>query len=350
LPADFRLESAAVSEHHVLHPLTFHPIYKERVWGGRSLEQLYQKKLPPGMPVGESWEISDRPGDVSVVANGPLAGKNLRWLMENHAGELLGNARPAIANRFPLLCKILDAREKLSLQVHPPAENAAELGGEPKTELWYITDAAPDAELFVGLKRGVTRAEFEKKLQTGDVAECFHRLPVRKGDAMFLPSGRVHAIGAGLVIFEIQQNSDTTYRVFDWNRVGLDGRPRELHVTQSLASIDFNDFEPSLVDSSFASAGRFKVRPLARHSLFKADVFRALSKESIVFRQPRMRIVAVLENRVTVTGGANPVELHPGQFCLIPASLNEVALANEIGSSFLLVEPGVCEERLKPKG
>src|SRR5208283_4935377 len=160
--------------------------------------------------------------------------------------ELLGDAKPANENRFPLLCKILDAREKLSLQVHPPASRAAELGGDPKTEMWYIADAAPDAELYAGFKRGVTRAQFEKKIRTGDVAGCFHRIKVRKGDAMFLPSGRVHAIGAGLVIFEIQQNSDTTYRVFDWNRTGLDGQSRELHVAQSIASIDFNDFEPAL--------------------------------------------------------------------------------------------------------
>src|SRR6185295_7860705 len=119
---------------------------------------------------------------------------------------------------------------KLSLQVHPPPQKAAELGGEPKTEMWCIRDAAPGAELYVGLKKGVTREQFEKKLQTGDVAECFHQIPVQTGDAMFLPSGRVHAIGGGLVIFEIQQNSDTTYRVFDWNRLGLDGKPRELHV------------------------------------------------------------------------------------------------------------------------
>ena len=129
-----------------------------------NLERLYQKNLPPRAPIGESWEISDRPGDASVIANGPLAGKNLHWLMENHARELLGDAKPAAGNRFPLLCKILDAREKLSLQVHPPANKAAELGGEPKTEMWFIADAAPDAELFVGLKRGVTRAEFEKKI------------------------------------------------------------------------------------------------------------------------------------------------------------------------------------------
>src|SRR4051794_32709991 len=199
----------------MLYPLTFHPIFKERVWGGRKLETLFGKRLPPARPIGESWEISDRPGDSSVIANGPFAGKDLHWLMENHGEELLGKA-DAVKGRFPLLIKILDAQDALSLQVHPPEHKALELMGEPKTEMWYIADAAPNAELFVGLKRGVTRHEFENKLRSGSVAECFHRVGVAKDDAMFLPSGRVHALGAGLVIFEIQQNSDTTYRVFDW--------------------------------------------------------------------------------------------------------------------------------------
>src|SRR6266567_5884533 len=179
-----------------LYPLTFHPIFKERVWGGRNLERLYQKPLPPTVPIGESWEISDRPGDVSVIAEGPLAGKNLHWLMEHHGPGLLGEARAQHA-RFPLLLKILDAQQKLSLQVHPPPDKAAELGGEPKTEMWYIADAAPGAELYVGLKRGVTRAQFERKIKAGTVAECFHRVTVKPGDAMFLPSGRVHALGGG---------------------------------------------------------------------------------------------------------------------------------------------------------
>jgi mannose-6-phosphate isomerase len=323
----------------VLYPLTFHPLFKERVWGGRNLETLYRKSLPPGIPIGESWEISDRPGDESVIANGPLAGKNLRWLMEHHERDLLGGAASQ-NGRFPLLIKILDAQDKLSLQVHPPPQKAAELGGEPKTEMWYIVRAAPAAELYVGLKRGVTRQDFERKIQMGDVAGCFHRVPVKAGDAMFLPSGRVHAIGAGLVLFEIQQNSDTTYRVFDWNRVGLDGKPRELHIAQSLASIDFTDYEPSLVDTQFSTAGRFKIRPLTRHALFKADLFRALSQESLVFTQPRLRIVAVLENRVRVTDGTTAVDLHPGQFCLVPASVKKLELGNKIGSRFLLVETG----------
>src|SRR5215204_3567653 len=233
----------------MLYPLTFQPIFKERIWGGRNLERLYRKQLPAKNAIGESWEITDRPEGVSVIANGPLAGKDLRWLMEEHRAELLG--RDFSAERFPLLIKILDCQDTLSVQVHPPAKIAAELGGEPKTEMWYIADATAEAKLYAGLKRGVTRDEFEKRIADGSVADALHSLKVQAGDVMFLPSGRVHAIGAGNVIFEIQQNSDTTYRVFDWNRVGLDGTPRELHVRESLACIDFADYEPRLVASKY---------------------------------------------------------------------------------------------------
>src|SRR5437588_8740657 len=140
----------------MLYPLTFHPIFKERIWGGRNIERLFGKQLPQRAPIGESWEISDRPDDASVISNGPLTGKDLRWLMEHARHDLLGTAA-ALDGRFPLLVKILDAEEKLSLQVHPPAAIAKELLGEAKTELWYVVDAKPGAQLFVGLKRGVTR-------------------------------------------------------------------------------------------------------------------------------------------------------------------------------------------------
>jgi len=323
----------------MLYPLTFRPVFKERVWGGRNLQRLFRKPLPAGVPVGESWEISDRPGDVSVITNGPLAGRDLRWLMENHERELLGDT-PSQKGKFPLLIKILDAQEKLSLQVHPPAAIAGKLGGEPKTEMWLITNAAPDAKLYVGLKRGVTRRQFEKKIEAGTVAECFHRLPVKTGDTMFLPSGRVHALGAGLVLFEVQQNSDTTYRVFDWNRVGLDGKRRELHVPQSLACIDFHDFEPGLVRSRFAKAGHFKIRPLVSHSLFHADIFWVTSPEPIALQQARLRIVGALENQVTICDKNFPVKLRPGEFALIPASMAKPEIRAEAGSRFLMVEPG----------
>jgi mannose-6-phosphate isomerase len=322
----------------VLYPLTFHPIFKERIWGGRELEKLYGKKLPPGKVIGESWEISDRPGDESVIANGKFAGKNLRWLMENHARELLGDAKPAGENRFPLLIKILDAREKLSLQVHPPASKAVELKGEPKTEMWFIADATRGAELFVGLKRGVTRAEFERKISDGSVAECFHRVPVRAGDTMFLPSGRVHAIGDGLVIFEIQQNSDTTYRVFDWNRVGLDGKPRESHVAQSLASIDFNDFEPKLAGENFAGDGKIKSRSLVRDKLFNVEHLEIKSGASVNLKPRKLQIIAAVRGELEVRNDSIQVKLSVGQFCLIPASLERTEILAKSDAGLLQVE------------
>lgn len=320
-----------------LYPFTFQPIFKERVWGGRNLERLYGKTLPPDSPIGESWEISDRPGDVSVVSNGPLAGKTLGWLVEQHAAELLGAERRD-ARQFPLLVKILDAQEKLSLQVHPPAHLAKQLGGEPKTEMWFIADATPTADLFVGLKNGVTRAAFEHKVRDGSVADCFQHVPVRAGDVMFLPSGRVHAIGAGNVIFEIQQNSDTTYRVFDWNRVGLDGNARELHVEQSLASIDFTDFDPPLVKSEYSRNETFAVRYLVDDPLFRVNAWQIKRGERFYVSSKLPQIFGIVRGRLTLRGNDIEVALRPGDFCLVPACLPRLAVQTETQVELLHVE------------
>ena len=321
----------------MLYPLIFQPIFKERVWGGRELERLYGKKLPAGAVIGESWEISDRPGDASVITNGPLAGKDLHWLMTNQATEILGGAKTAAQGRFPLLCKILDARDKLSLQVHPPARIAAELKGEPKTEMWYIADAAPGASLYVGLKNGVTRPTFEQKIADSSVADCFHRIPVKAGDTMFLPSGRVHAIGDGLVIFEIQQNSDTTYRVFDWNRVGLDGKPRDLHVAESLASIDFNDFEPKLVETAF-TGDALKTRLLVNDPLFQVETWKLIAGANGWLKPKKLQIVAVTAGKIEIKNGGNAINLAAGQFSLIPASLERTEILAKSDAAMLRVE------------
>lgn len=321
----------------MLYPFIFQPIFKERIWGGREIETLFGKKLPPGQSIGESWEVSDRPGDESVVQNGEYAGKTLRWLMEKFPRDILGDAKAAAGNHFPILCKILDAREKLSLQVHPPAHKAAAMGGEPKTEMWFIAGAAPGAELYAGLKNGVTRAQFEKKLSDGTVADCFHRIPVKPGDTMFLPSGRVHAIGSGLVIFEIQQNSDTTYRLFDWNRVGTDGKPRELHIAQSLANMDFNDFEPKLVDKIFSGDDRFKSRPLVRDALFDVDQMETKAGAANSLKPRKLQIVAVVSGQIKIQC-ATPVSVRAGQFCLVPACLERTEVVAESDGMWLRVE------------
>ena len=324
----------------MLYPLTFKPLFKTRPWGGRSIEKLYGKPLPTAEPFGESWEISDRPPDVSVIANGPLAGKDLRWLMEHHRRDVLGpDAAPS--GSFPLLVKILDAKETLSVQVHPPAHVAKQLGGEPKTEMWYVTQAEPGAALYVGLKRGVTRDDFERHIREGTVAEALHRVDVRDGDVMFLPSGRLHAIGGGLVIFEIQQNSDTTYRVFDWNRVGLDGKPRELHIDASLASIDFADFEPAPIASKYSPNPKFAVRLLVEDPLFKVDACRVQRRERFHLRSDSLQILGIVRGRLKVTHGETELELKAGEFCLLPASLGRVTCQADAALEFLHVQNGV---------
>lgn len=316
-----------------LYPLTFEPILKERVWGGRKLADLYRKNLSGASPVGESWEISDRPEAVSIVANGPLAGRDLHWLIEHFGKELIGNTR-LYGERFPLLIKILDCRERLSLQVHPPGDKAAALGGEPKTEMWYVAEATPGAELYVGLKRGCAREEFVTKIRAGTVESCFHKVKVQTGDAMFLPSGRVHALGAGLVIFEIQQNSDTTYRVFDWNRMGLDGKPRPLHVEQSLASIDFSDFEPEPIR---ASPGERRVT-LVSDPLFAVELIRFTPDDSLSLEAGKMQILGVTSGEVRVQASAGDLVLSAGQFCLVPACLEAVVVRAEAAATSLRVE------------
>ena len=245
----------------------FEPLAMERVWGGRRLESLYGKFLPQGVPIGESWEVVDREDAQSVVHNGPYRGTTLHELWTSKREEIFGKAYSAHdAPRFPILIKLLDARERLSIQVHPPAQMSATLGGEPKTEMWYFADTQPGANIYVGLKAGVTRKQFETLLRDGRVEEAVHVIPVENGDSIFIPSGRLHAIGQGNVIVEVQQNSDTTYRVFDWNRTGLDGAPRKLHIEESMASIDFNDFEPKadhIEEGVIAECPYFKVEKIS---------------------------------------------------------------------------------------
>jgi mannose-6-phosphate isomerase len=320
------------------YPLRFRPIYKQRVWGGDRLAELYARQLPAGGPIGESWEISDRLGDSSVVAEGELAGRTLSELVRADPVGLLGSV-PPLAGRFPLLVKILDARDVLSLQVHPPASRAAALGGEPKTEMWYFTQADPGAEILVGLRRGTTRAEFERRLEAGTVAECFHRIPVHEGDAMFLPSGRVHALGAGLVLFEIQENSDTTYRVFDWNRVGLDGKPRPLHIAESLESIDFEDFAPGLLPAEWSPSGETTVRPLVRDRRFYVEARRGSAGAACEWFLRCATVLGVVRGRLEVRGATHAAQLGPGDFCLIPAALGALEVAVLEQAEWISAEP-----------
>lgn len=246
-------------------PLRFQPLYQTRVWGGRRLETVLKRELPDGQPYGESWELCDRAEFQSKVVDGRYKGMSLHELWVQHREAIFGSRYASHpATRFPILLKILDCEEVLSLQVHPPASVAASLVGEPKTEMWHVMDARPQAAIYAGLKHGVAKDDFVRALEEGSVADLVHQVHPEAGQFMFVESGRLHALGAGLLVYEIQQNSDTTYRVFDWNRVGLDGKPRALHVQESLACIDFDDTEPSLQqprpDGSLVTCPWFDVR------------------------------------------------------------------------------------------
>lgn len=280
----------------------------ERIWGGRNLAELFGKNLPANTRIGESWEIVDRPGAQSVVARGPLKGKTLHELWIEDRSSIFGDV--ADGPRFPLLIKLLDAHAKLSLQVHPPERHASGLDGEPKTEFWYVAEAHPGAELFLGFRDQITRKEFEDALRNGTVADHVHHIPVRTGDAAFLPAGRLHAVGGGNLLIEIQQNSDTTYRVFDWDRPGEDGKPRQLHINQALASINFADVKPKLCEQ--------KSESLLRHDLFEIQKW-SLDQPRQIASVGEFVIVCCLSGKIACAS----VDLAPGELFLIPAHLED---------------------------
>jgi mannose-6-phosphate isomerase len=297
--------------------ILFAPIYKERPWGAQAIARIgNHPPIPSVRRIGESWELVDRPGDESVVADGPFKGKTLRALLDAHGAELMGCPWPR-GQRFPLLVKVLDAAERLSLQVHPPAGVAPALGGEPKTEMWFLLDAATEAALLAGFRRGVTRAEFERCLRAGENAKLeamIHRLPVKQDDAIFIPSGRIHAIDAGGLILEIQQNSDTTYRVFDWGRVGLDGKPRQLHIEESLRSIDFKDFEPALAPREEKDG----VRLLAECPHFRVELWQLDRERKFDGHAPA--VLHAIGGACEVRDGADTIRVPQGATALLPAA------------------------------
>ncbi len=223
------------------YPLMFDPVHKDYLWGGDRIARQFKRHATPS-PCAESWECSSRPEGMSIVRNGPLAGQTLEALIHADPTALLGTQRTG--NAFPLLIKIIDAAKRLSVQVHPDNGSADAVGGDPKTEAWYILAAEPDACLYCGLQPGVTRDRLTQAIDDGrpeTVIPLLREQRVSAGDVVFVPGGRVHAIGAGILLLEVQQNSNTTYRLYDWGRVGSDGKPRELHVDKALAVIDWID-------------------------------------------------------------------------------------------------------------
>jgi mannose-6-phosphate isomerase len=321
-------------------PLIFEPIFKPKIWGGRKLEELLGKVLPPNESIGESWEVADLENDQSRVATGPARGKSLGQLVNNWGRDLLGGAS-LFEGRFPLLIKYLDAREDLSVQVHPSPEFAHRRGGATrvKNEAWYILHAEPDACIYRGLLDGVTKADFEAAIRQGDCAKLLRRIPVRAGQCYHLPSGTVHALGAGVVVAEVQTPSDVTYRVFDWNRVEPStGKPRDLHIAEALECINFADQSiPGEERSHVASVWTTVTRLITSDSFV---IERVKMVEGLDQPLPYAHLVVwmVLDGRGTIRWAErHELTFKRGDTVVIPAGLKDGHLTIEADCTWLEV-------------
>ena len=306
----------------VLYPLRFHPIFRRYLWGGRRLESL-GKTLGPGNDYAESWEIVDRGADSSVVTDGALAGRTLGELVRNHRAELLG--RHQSLDRFPLLFKFLDAHDRLSIQVHPDDARAARLDPPDlgKTEAWVILAAEPGSYLYGGLRRGIDRETLKREIARRTCELCVEYIEPHVGDCYFLPAGVVHALGPGLLVAEIQQASDTTYRLYDWGRVGPDGQPRKLHVESALEAIDYTH-------GPLAAQAPQPTDTLGVERLVQCDQF-VLDRSSIdgtgsVGGDDRFHILAVVEGALEIAGDPAGRPLTPGDIALLPAAMVNTAV------------------------
>jgi mannose-6-phosphate isomerase len=322
----------------LLCPLRFHPFLRPMVWGGRKLGEVLHKPLDSNQAYGESWEVSDHPLHESVVATGPAAGKTLRQLMEENRDDLLGSPAQRY-QKFPWLIKFLDAKDWLSVQVHPDENAVAKLwpGEGSKTEAWFVLDAAPGSRIYAGLRPGVDEKKLRAALATGKVTECLHDFEPQPGDCVFLPAGTVHAVGGGVLMAEIQQTSDATFRLFDWNRRDAQGKSRPLHIEQSMASIhwDQGPVQPTRVSDFEKDAKDPKRQNLVQCPYFSLEFMRAVSPPSLGGDR-RLRAIIILEGqgRWAVSGFTEPV--HSGEVWVLPASLSSFPCRPEPALSMLV--------------
>lgn len=258
----------------------FEPVYKKRIWGGQQFQELFNPDLNKDEKFGESWNLVDRQEDQSICTLESGETSTLRNLIENNCKEIMGPAWSK-NKKFPILVKWLDCQERLSLQVHPPENIARKLKGEPKTENWYVVKAKNNAGLFLGFKKGVSKEQFKEALNKSAAEKLCHRISSKSNDSVFVESGRMHAIDAGNLILEIQQNSDTTYRVYDWGRCGLDGNPRDLHIEESLDSINFHDHEPTSLATTLAPG----IQTIAECNHFRIRKFNLNKGASVTIKE-----------------------------------------------------------------
>ena len=329
-----------------LYPLKFAPVYQTRVWGGDQLQSVLHRQLPENVgPIGESWELADRSDVNSVVAAGPLAGFTIGELVKHYGVNLLGRKGRGMS-RFPLLVKLIDAGERLSLQVHPDAAACSRIGGgaEPKTEMWYIVSARQGAQIFAGLKPRATRLKLTELLGSGDSESLESQLQIYESlprDAYYIQAGTVHAIGAGNLLLEVQQNSDTTYRLSDWGRVGLDGKPRELHVDQGMIAIDLtNRVSPRIAGSVNQTRHNRKFDVITICPFFRvSDLRLTASWRDCTLNDGSFHLLTAIDAPVSIIGRTGePVELTVGESALIPANYGDYALEPHMAGESTVVK------------
>ncbi|MFQ5578436.1 MAG: type I phosphomannose isomerase catalytic subunit [Anaerolineae bacterium] len=325
-----------------IYPLTFTPQLRDYIWGGRNLETFYNRRLPPGI-TAESWEISGHPAAATVVEDGLWAGASLPQVQAK-MGELLVGKQAGWAlrrNKFPLLVKLLDANQNLSVQVHPGDDYAMtrENGELGKTEMWYVLHAKPGAKLIFGLKRGVTRQSFRRAIETNTLESSLHYLPVKAGDAIFVAAGSVHALLEGTLVAEIQQNSDVTYRVYDWGRLGADGKPRPLHVGRALDVINFGQIEPGPYQPRpVASGGGVAHAEISRCRYFVVETveFEAGATFKGHTNGATLEIWGTIKGASALIAPPAPlIKLPAIRFCLIPAALGRFSIAAQTRCTML---------------
>ena len=318
-----------------MYPLLFDPVYKSYLWGGGRIATLFDR-APQQARIAESWEIADRPEGMSVVRNGPLAGSSLHDQVTGLKAQLLGSATSAAV--FPLLVKIIDAQQRLSLQVHPDDRAAEKHGGQAKTEMWYVLHADPGAGVFVGTVSGVDAKAFQQALKEKRSEAVLRRIPVQAGEAIYVPGGCVHAIDQGCVLLEVQQNSNTTYRVDDWGRVDQDGQPRALHVAEALRVMRWpaTPEEPKVAARPLPGRG-----PNSRWEILKCPYFvmtrmTLREREQVTNSGRSFHALFVAAGSVRVEGGGAGASLGRGTSCLLPAGLEQYSLTPEDGEAAVL--------------
>jgi mannose-6-phosphate isomerase len=302
--------------------LRFEPIFRRYLWGGRRLETVLRKSIGEGEDYAESWEVVDHGADQSVVSAGPLKGLPLGELVREHSEDLLG--LHAGHKQFPLLMKFLDCNRTLSVQVHPNDEQAEKLTPPDlgKTEAWVVLAAEPGAKIYAGLRHGVDRLTLAEALDEGRLEDCLHAIEPRVGECLFIPAGTVHALGAGLLVAEIQQASDTTFRLFDWNRVDASGKPRSLHIQQGLEAIDFS-LGPAEPQTPRAVGG--EVQRLVDCDKFVLDRM-GLSAPEAVGGDERCHLIVVIDGELEAEKSADRQPLAMGDTALVPATAGAVEL------------------------